>query len=110
MELKVLARAHQSMVWSRMPQSNQLRSTLREFYPAALIAFEDQASGDSLEVLQLVPTSELGRAPSRSKVAAALRRGGRQRRIEERTAQIQGALRSEQLSMPSAVSTAMGYR
>ncbi len=106
--VKVLARAHQSMVWSRMRQSNQLRSTLREFYPAALVAFEDLTSGDALEVLQMAPTPELGRALSRSKIAAALRRGGRQRRIEERTAEIQGALRADQLGMPSAVSTAMG--
>jgi transposase len=106
--LKVLARAHQSMIWARMRQSNQLRSTLREFYPGALVAFEDLTSGDALEVLRMAPTPELGRALSRSKIAAALRRGGRQRRIEERTAEIQGALRSEQLGMPSAVSTAMG--
>jgi transposase len=106
--VKVLARAHQAMVWSRMRQSNQLRSTLREFYPAALVAFDDLSSGDALEVLHMAPTPALGRALSRSKIAAALRRGGRQRRIDERTAEIQRALRSEQLNMPSAVSTAMG--
>jgi transposase len=33
--VKVLARAHQGLVWSRQRQLNQLRSTLREFYPAA---------------------------------------------------------------------------
>ena len=38
--IKVLARAHQSMIWTRQRQTNQLRSTLREFYPAALDAFE----------------------------------------------------------------------
>ncbi len=32
--LKILARAHQSMIWTRQRQTNQLRSTLREFYPA----------------------------------------------------------------------------
>lgn len=30
--VKVLARAHQSLVWTRQRQVNQLRSTLREFY------------------------------------------------------------------------------
>ncbi len=29
--IKILARAHQTMVWSRGRQTNQLRSTLREF-------------------------------------------------------------------------------
>jgi transposase len=46
--LKVLARAHQSMIWSKGRQTNALRSTLREFYPAALVAFDDLASGDAL--------------------------------------------------------------
>ncbi len=32
--VKVLARAHQSLIWTRQRQLNQLRSTLREFYPA----------------------------------------------------------------------------
>jgi transposase len=106
--IKVLARAHQSMVWSRVRQANQLRSTLREFYPAALVAFDDLSNSDALEVLRMAPTPELGKALSRSKIAAALRRGGRQRRIDDRAVEIQGALRSDQLYMPSEVSTAMG--
>jgi len=48
--IKVLARAHQTMIWSRGRQTNFLRSTLREFYPAALVAFDDLTSGDALEV------------------------------------------------------------
>lgn len=106
--IKVLARAHQSMVWSRGRQINHLRSTLREFYPAALVAFDDLASGDALEVLRVAPTPELGRVLSRSKIAAALRRGGRQRRIDERAGEIQAALRAPQLAAPAALSTAMG--
>jgi len=92
--VKVLARAHQTMTWSKVRQANQLRSTLREFYPAALVAFEDPASPDALAVLAVAPTPELGRALSRAKIAAALRRGGRQRRVEEKTNEVQAALRS----------------
>jgi len=106
--VKVLARAHQTMVWSRQRQTNLLRSTLREFYPAALVAFDDLASGDALEVLRMAPTPELGQTLSLQKIAAALRRGGRQRRIEERAAEIQGALHAEQLASPAVVSSAMG--
>jgi len=106
--LKILARAHQSMIWSRVRQTNGLRSTLREFYPAALAAFDDLSCGDALEVLRVAPTPELGRALSRSKIAAALRRGGRQRRIDERAIEIQTALRTDQLASPAAISTAMG--
>jgi hypothetical protein len=106
--LKILARAHQRMVWSRGRQTNLLRSTLREFYPAALVAFEDLSSPDALEVLRIAPTPTLGANLSRSKIAAALRRGGRQRRIDERAAAIQEALRSEQLQASAVVATAMG--
>ena len=74
--VKTLARAHQGMVWTRQRQSNQLRSSLREFYPAALDAFPEFASGDALAVLKVAPTPEQGRRLSRSKIVAALRHGG----------------------------------
>ena len=106
--VKVLARAHHSMIWSRQRQTNQLRSTLREFYPAALVAFDDLASRDALSVLAIASTPTQGRALSRSKIESALRRGGRQRRIEERAIEIQTALRSEQLEAPPIVANAMG--
>lgn len=106
--IKVLARAHHSMIWSRHRQTNQLRSTLREFYPAALQAFDDLGHNDALAVLAIAPTPTLGRGLSRSKIAAALRRGGRQRRIEQRTIEIQTALRSDQLQAPPIVAGAMG--
>jgi Transposase/Transposase IS116/IS110/IS902 family len=106
--VKVLARAHQSMIWSRGRQTNMLRSTLREFYPAALAAFDDLASPDALEVLRVAPTPEFGATLSRSKIAAALRRGGRQRRVDGRSAEIHAALRVPQLAAPGAVSSAMG--
>ena len=106
--VKVLARAHQSMIWTRQRQVNQLRSTLREFYPAALAAFEDLASGDACAVLAIAPTPELGRRLSISKLAAALRRGGRKRGVEARAAEIQAALRTDQLEAPAVLSQAMG--
>src|SRR4051812_16329612 len=39
--VKVLARTHQTLIWSRQRQTNTLRSMLREFYPGALAAFAD---------------------------------------------------------------------
>jgi transposase len=106
--VKVLARAHQSLIWTRQRQTNQLRSTLREFYPGALTCFDDLDGTDALAILALAPTPMLGRGLSRSKIAAALRRGGRQRRVDERTQEIQAALRSAQLAAPDIVSQAMG--
>jgi transposase len=106
--VKVLARAHQSLIWSRQRQANQLRSTLREFYPGALEAFDELASSDALAVLALAPTPSLGRKLSLAKIASALRRGGRQRRIDERAGEIQAVLRAPQLEAPTLVAEAMG--
>ena len=106
--IKVLARAHQSLIWTRQRQLNQLRSTLREFYPGALEAFDELGSGDALAVLAVAPTPTLGRGLSRSKIASTLRRGGRQRRVDERAIEIQAALRADQLEAPPTVANAMG--
>ncbi len=106
--IKVLARAHQSMIWTRQRQTNQMRSTLREFYPAALDAFDELAGRDALAILAIASTPAAGRQLSLSKITAALRRAGRQRRIEQRAAEIQTALRSDQLEAPTLITDAMG--
>ena len=106
--IKVLARAHQSLCWMRARQANMLRSTLREFYPAALEAFDELTHPDALAVLELAPTPALGRGLSRSKIAAALRRAGRQRNIEVKAEQIQAALRRPQLEQPPLIAEAFG--
>lgn len=106
--VKVLARAHQDLVWSRQRFQNRLRNTLREFYPAALQAFSDLDSGDALAVLERAPTPAEGRRLSLAKIISALRRGGRERNVEARAAEIQSALRSEQLQAPARVVSAYG--
>jgi transposase len=107
--VKVLARTHQNLIWSRQRQTNALRSTLREFYPAALAAFDELAGRDALAVLDLAPTPARGRALSRAKIASALRRAGRQRNIDTRAEAIQTTLRGEQLAALPAVETAFGH-
>ncbi len=107
--IKLLARAHQSFIWERQRHVNRLRSALREFYPQALEAFGTElASADAVAVLSIAPVPELGRRLSRSQIASALRRAGRQRNIEARAERIQGALRSEQLQAPETVTRAYG--
>ena len=107
--VKVLARAHQSLIWSRQRELNRLRSALREFYPAALQAFgTDLASADALAVLGAAPTPAAGRSMSSSRIGAALRRRGRQRRVAARAEEIQAALRSSQLEGPEVLSEAYG--
>jgi transposase len=106
--VKVLARAHQSMIWSRRRHASQLRSALREFYPAALAAFDDLTSSDAVEVLRAAPAPALGATLSRAKITAALRRGGRQRRIDARAGEIQAALRAPQPQPSGVIAAAMG--
>jgi hypothetical protein len=107
--VRVLARAHQSAVWSRQRQVNALRSALREYYPAALAAFgTDLAASDAVAVLALAPAPDAGRALSRAKIASALRRAGRQRNTDRRAAEIQAALRADYLHAPPAIADAYG--
>jgi len=82
--IKIAARAHQTMIWSRVRQVNTLRSLLREYYPAALSAFgTDLAGRDALAVLTVAPSPELGQ---------------RQRNVSATAAAIRTALSSEQLA------------
>jgi transposase len=107
--VKALARAHQNLIWTRHRQANQLRSTLREFYPGALAAFDEVTGRDALAVLQIAPTPTRGRTLSRSKIASAVRRAGRQRNIEVRAERIQAALREPQLAAAPMVEAAFGH-
>ena len=107
--VKALARAHQNLIWTRQRQGSQLRSTLRDFYPGALAAFDELAGRDALAVLQIAPTPARGRTLSRSKIASALRRGGRQRNIDTRAEQIQNVLREPQLAAAPMVEVAFGH-
>ena len=97
--LKVAARAHQMMIWSRVRQVNALRSLLREYYPAALEAFGTElADRDALAVLAAAPSPEQGRRLSQARIETLLRKAGRQRNIAATAARIRAALGSEQLS------------
>ena len=58
----------------------------------------------------LAPTPALGRQLSLAKIASALQRAGRQRRIEERAEEIQDALRKEELEAPPLISGAPSGR
>ena len=104
--IKVLARTHQSLIWARNRHTNALRNALREYYPAALLAFEDLAHGDALGVLDRAPTPAQGAQLPLAAIQSALKRGGRQRNIAARARQVQAALRTEQLAAPAAVTAA----
>lgn len=107
--VKTVARTHQTMIWTRQRQTNQLRSMLREFYPAALEAFGDDLAGrDALAVLAIAPTPAAGRALSRSRLVSVLRKAGRQRNLQSRAEEISTVLRAEHLGLSEALTEAFG--
>lgn len=101
--VKILARAHQNLIWERTRHTNRLRSSLREYYPAALATFDDLADRDTLAVLDRAPTPAEGRALTPGRARTALRSGGRTRNIDTRAAAIVEGLRAESLQAPDIV-------
>ncbi|MCA1836826.1 MAG: IS110 family transposase [Actinobacteria bacterium] len=107
--IRVIARAHQGQIAARQRQANQLRSALREFYPAALrIVGTDLDSKLAVALLAIAPTPAQGRKLSRAQIRSALSRGGLQRNLDEKAAEIQQQLRAEQLEAPAPVARAFG--
>ncbi|MCB0917721.1 MAG: IS110 family transposase [Actinobacteria bacterium] len=104
--IKVLARAHQNLIWARTRHTNQLRHALREYYPAALEAFPDLADRDALAVLGRAPDPATAARLTRKQIVAVLRKAGRQRLLNHRADEIQDALRSDQLAAPPMVTKA----
>ena len=101
--VKVLARAHQNLIWDRTRATNRLRNALREYYPAALAAFPDLADRDTLAVLGRAPTPAAGAALTRAQVRAALKAGGRRRNLATRAQQITDGLGVAALTAPDPV-------
>ena len=105
--IKVLARAHQTMIWTRQRQTNLLRSQLREYYPQALEAFGDDLAGmDCLAVLDRAPSPDQGQKLTQATLRRVLRRGGRQRGIDAKAADIHAVLQRPQLAQPARVTRA----
>jgi transposase len=103
--IKVLARTHKTLIWERTRQVQRLRHQLREYFPAALAAFEDLDAADTLELLGKAPEPARAARLTRAQVSAALRRA-RRRDIPGKATAILAALRSDQLSQPAALTAA----
>ena len=100
--VKVVARAHKTLIWERTRHVLRLRHALREYFPAALEAFDD---------LDCWPRRHPGTAGRRHRTrlggpADAGRRSraalkhARRRDIEAKAPTIQAVLRAEQLGQP----------
>ena len=103
--IKVVARTHKTLIWDRTRAVQRLRHQLREYFPAALEAFEDLDAPDVLELLAKAPDPARAAKLTRAQVSAALKRA-RRRNIKDKADAIFAALRGEHLGQPPALTTA----
>jgi transposase len=103
--IKLVARAHQSVVWDRTRHVLRLRSVLREFFPAALEAFADLDAADTLELLAIAPDPDRAARLPKSRITAALRRAHR-RGVEDKATWIRSVLQAPALRQRDQVQAA----
>ncbi|MET8312431.1 IS110 family transposase [Micromonospora sp. NPDC005173] len=103
--MKLVARSHQSMIWDRTRHVLRLRSALREYFPAALTAFDDLDAPDALAVLAAAPDPDRAARLSTARISTALRKANR-RDVAVKALQVQTVLRAPALRQPPAVQQA----
>ena len=113
--MRVLTRAQQDAVGDRMRMSNRLRAVLKQYFPAAIVAF-DRGSKHRLDsaacrtILAATPTPEAAARLTLAQLRSLLRRAGRSRGIDAEAATLQQLLRGEHLHQPAAVADSMGVQ
>ena len=103
--VKLAARTHQSLIWDRTRQILRLRSALREFFPAALKAYNDLDALDTLQLLRLAPDPDQAARLTKRQVLTALARANR-RNPEVVAEQIMAVLRASELRQAGPVQAA----
>ena len=103
--IKLTARTHQSLIWDRTRHVLRLRSTLREYFPAALHAFEDLDAPEALELLATAPDPDQAARLSTTTISAALSRAHR-RHVEDRAHELRTILRAQELRQPPVLQNA----
>jgi len=110
--IAVLARGGQDAVWNRQQIANQVRSLLREYFPAAIEAFKDSRSGlasaEARTILAAAPTPALAAKLTKARLRRLLIAAGRQRNIDARVDQLHTAFAGEQMRQLPRVEAAFG--
>ncbi|WP_337918511.1 IS110 family transposase [Actinopolymorpha pittospori] len=104
--IKVVSRAHKSMIWERTRHMQRLRHALRDYFPAALEAFEELTTPDALELLAKAPDPASAAKLTLTQIRTALKRARRRGDIDTKAGKIQAALRAEHLGQPAVVAQA----
>ena len=103
--IKVVTRTHKTLIWERTRHTQRLRHALRDYFPAALEAFEDLDAADTLELLARAPDPASAARLTAAQVSAALKRA-RRRDIAAKAERIQAVLRAAHLGQPDIVAAA----
>jgi len=103
--VKVVARMHQTLIWDRTRHLLRLRSALREYFPAAIRAFDELAAPDSLELLAVAPDPDAAAKLTKTRIVAAFKRAHR-RNVDERATVMMEVLRAPELRLPPVVQQA----
>jgi transposase len=103
--VKVVTRTHKTLIWERTRHTQRLRHALRDYFPAALEAFDDLDAADTLELLGKAPTPAQAARLTTVQISAALKRA-RRRNVSAKASAIQAALRAEHLGQPEEVTVA----
>ncbi|WP_456298874.1 IS110 family RNA-guided transposase [Amycolatopsis mongoliensis] len=103
--VKVVTRTHKTLIWERTRHTQRLRHALRDYFPAALVAFTDLDAADTLELLAKAPTPAQAARLTIAQISGALKRA-RRKSIAGKAAEIQAALRAEHLTQPDVVAAA----
>jgi len=103
--VKVLTRAHKTLIWERTRHLLRLRHALREFFPAALVAFDDLDAKDALELLGAAPDPASAAALPIEQITATLKRARRHHAVAKAET-IATALRAKHLGQPPVVTSA----
>ena len=107
--IKVIARAHQTLIWERTRHLLRLRVALREFFPAALHAYTPLGltGADTLQLLIKAPDPVRAARLTGGQITAALKRARRHHAVAK-AEQVKTALRTAHLAQPEALSAAYG--
>ena len=100
--VKLLARAHQTAVWERTRQVLRMRSTLLEYFPAAVEAFDDLAAAEALALLARAPDPARAAKLTRGQLVAALR-AARRHHVEAKADTLLAVLRAPALRQPATL-------
>jgi transposase len=103
--VKVVTRAHKTLIWERTRHTLRLRHALRDYFPAALAAFDELTSPDTLALLASAATPQAAAELSVAEITKVLKATGR-RSIAAKAEKIAAALGTEQLGQPAEVTAA----